>query len=435
MNDIQRSSNPLKFRRAQWRMLFALMFSYLFYYTARQNWGWVVTGLHDDLGFSLVETGTIAGAMLAAYGVGQFVNGGFGDAVGARKMMSLGAIVSTILSWITSFGYSFQNILIPWAANGYFQSFGWAPGCRLITNWWGEKERGKAYGLYLLAAGFSSVLTFGLCILTLQHLGWRWIFRLPPLLLFASGILFYIIVRDRPEDLHFHSEDEPSRPVGMMTLPGESAIHRYTAVLGNPRFLFLSLAMGCMSMARYGLLTWVPFYYLGNNWKQQPAGIYITLILPLGMAIGALTGGYLSDKLFRGKRQMVVVLLAFSAAIVCALMAFIPPGRILPAVGGLLLAGFFVYGPHSSLWALCPDTVGKHRTATASGIMDACAYAFAAVQGPLYGWTIQTYGGRTIFLLTSAISLLCILFVATASVIPVRRQKESELPCLEVEPA
>ncbi|MDZ7619274.1 MAG: MFS transporter, partial [Patescibacteria group bacterium] len=73
-----------RFRRAQWRMLLATMFCYLFYYTGRQNWGWVVKSLRDDLGLDTITTGTIAGSMLAAYGVGQFVNGNLGDKCGGR---------------------------------------------------------------------------------------------------------------------------------------------------------------------------------------------------------------------------------------------------------------------------------------------------------------------------------------------------------------
>ncbi|MEA1952520.1 MAG: hypothetical protein U9N87_14160, partial [Planctomycetota bacterium] len=58
------------FRRAQWRMLLATMFCYLFYYTGRQNWGFVVQALEEDLGLDKLQTGWIAGAMLAAYGLG-----------------------------------------------------------------------------------------------------------------------------------------------------------------------------------------------------------------------------------------------------------------------------------------------------------------------------------------------------------------------------
>ena len=77
-------------------MLLVTMFCYLFYYTGRQNWGFVVQALEDDLGLDKVQAGWIAGAMLAAYGVGQFINGNLGDKFGGRRMLSLGAVLSVV---------------------------------------------------------------------------------------------------------------------------------------------------------------------------------------------------------------------------------------------------------------------------------------------------------------------------------------------------
>jgi MFS transporter, OPA family, glycerol-3-phosphate transporter len=122
--------------RAQWRMLFALMFVYLFYYTGRQNFGWALSSMQADLGLTMSQLGWISFAGLMTYGVGQFINGNLGDRFGGRTMMTLGGLLSTALNWLTSFGTSFWSTAAPWAANGYAQSMGWAPGSRMLSNWW-----------------------------------------------------------------------------------------------------------------------------------------------------------------------------------------------------------------------------------------------------------------------------------------------------------
>ena len=410
-------ASPTAFRRAQWRMLLATMFCYLFYYTGRQNWGWVVKSLRDDLGLDTIMTGTIAGAMLAAYGIGQFVNGNLGDKYGGRVLVSLGAILSVGLTWITSFGNSFWTLLVPWTANGYAQSLGWAPGSRLISNWWGHRERAKAFGYYMFAAAFSTVLTFALSIAILQYMDWRWVFRLPVLLLLVGGVTYYLVARDKPKDLGFQPihdplEDPPTD--GEETGPEETALQRYTSALTNWRFLCACLALGFESMARYGLLTWVPLYYLGEHWKQDPASVWITLSLPLGMALGALCGGYLSDLVFHSNRTRPIALLLTLASAVSLAMFFVPRDQHVAGTALLFLAGFFVYGPQSSFWALCPDLLGTKRAGTGVGVMDACAYAFAAAQGPLFGWIIATWGEASIFAATAvacALGVVTILFV------------------------
>ena len=112
-----------------------------------------------------------------------------------------------------SFGQNALSLFIPWGANGFAQSMAWAPGGRLISNWWGSHEKGKAFGLYVFAAGMSSVLAFAtsLVVLDVFHLGWRWIFRLPVLLMLFGGITYYLIARNRPEDLGYAAEASRAR--------------------------------------------------------------------------------------------------------------------------------------------------------------------------------------------------------------------------------
>ena len=374
--------------------------------------------LEDDLGLDKIQTGWIAGAILAAYGVGQFINGNLGDKFGGRRMLSLGAIFSVVLVWITSFGYSFWTLLIPWTLNGYAQSLAWAPASRLISNWWGPHERAKAFGVFMFGAASSSVLVFMLCILILQAgLDWQWVFRLPVLLLAFASVAYYFIARDTPQELGFRSpnEDEAEENVSK-SADDEGTIARYLATLGNWRFLAACISLGFESMARYGLLIWVPAYYLGEGWKSNPSTAWVTLALPMGMACGALFGGQLSDSVFRSNRSKPIILMMGLAAAVMLALYRVPQDQQTLAIALLFLAGFFVYGPQSSFWALCPDLLGSKRAGTGVGVMDAVAYAFAAIQGPVFGWVIVTWEGPAVFI---AITVACLLCVVT--IIPVRK--------------
>ncbi|MDP7302096.1 MAG: MFS transporter, partial [Pirellulaceae bacterium] len=282
-----------RFRVAQWRMLLATMFCYLFFYTGRQTFGFAIPGIQEELGYSKWTLGWVSTALLWAYAVGQAVNGNLGDKFGGRRMMSLGAVISCGLNWVVSWGTSFTSLIVPWAANGYAQSMGWAPGSRVLSNWWSDRERGKVYGLYVFAAGMSSVLAFTTSSLILElELGWRWIFRLPVLLLLVGGVAYYLIVRDRPEELGFppltEAEDESASSVTSAGESGESSSQRYLHVLANVRFLLASVAIGFQNMARYGLLVWVPVHFLGEDWKDSDTK-WISIALPIGMALGAMT--------------------------------------------------------------------------------------------------------------------------------------------------
>src|SRR6218665_4003139 len=105
------SEEAVRFRRMQWRMLGAVMFCYLFYYTGRQTFGFAIPGIQQELGLSKQTLGWVSAGMLWAYALGQFINGNLGDRFGGRRMMMLGAAASFALNWLTSFGTGFKSLL------------------------------------------------------------------------------------------------------------------------------------------------------------------------------------------------------------------------------------------------------------------------------------------------------------------------------------
>jgi len=391
IKNLQESAN---YNRAKWRMLLATMLCYLFYYTGRQTFGFAIPAIEEEMGLSKTMLGYFGTALLWAYAIGQMINGNLGDKYGGRLMMSLGAILSCGFNWIVSFGTGFMSLFIPWIGNGFAQSMGWAPGSRVLSNWWGHHERGQAFGFFMLAAGMSSILAFvtPLIILKTLELDWRWIFRLPVLLMLGGGVIYYLIVRNRPEDLGFKSphdsDDEKlssSQPSAIQNT--ETSLQRYKAALRNWRFIASCLGIGFQSAARYGLLLWVPVHFLGEDWKNTDSA-WISIALPVGMALGAVTGGWVSDKIFNSERWKLISSFMTLATITAMAMFILPKGH----VGGipvLFLCGFFVYGSQSAFWALCPDLLGPKRAGTGVGIMDFFAYLFAGIASPLIGKMIE----------------------------------------------
>ncbi len=501
-------------------MLLALMFCYLFYYLGRHNYGWAFTYIEADLGLTYRQLGIFSMVLLLCYGIGQFINGNLGDKFGGRKMMAMGGLFSAVFNWITGFATSFTSLLVPWAANGYAQSMGWAPGSRMLSNWWHHSERGKAFGFYVFAAGCSGVLVFAICgainmlvqppnlevrlievesreempeeaagvvyvaedaagelhfriferdgeriadhaasdpvidperleafrstladlpdreewtdaqvrglvndvsalteVVRTGILSWRAFFQLPVILLAGGAIIFYIVARNKPEDKGFppipedREEDKPAVSGGV-----ETSLQRYGQVVRNWRFLLATLSIGFESLARYGLIVWLPTHLLGPAYQEQQFGFWIGMALPIGMALGALSTGYISDKLFASNRSRPIALLMTLAAVVLVLFYLLPPERMVLGVILLFLAGFLVYGPQSCYWALCPDLLGRYRAATAIGVMNMWAYFVAATTDPLIGWVIDLYGTTPVFALLAVSCLLGAIVI-----LPIRR--------------
>jgi len=396
-------------------MLFAAMFCYLFFYTGRQTFGFAIPGIQAEFGVSKETLGWASAALLWCYAIGQAINGNIGDKFGGRRVMSAGAILSCLTNWAVSFSTSIVSLGALWGLNGYFQAMGWAPGSRLLSNWFGQHERGKVFGFYVFAAGMASVLSFVTSIIVVHtlHLDWRWIFRLPVLLMLVGGITFYLVARERPEDMGFESphDDVAGEESAAAVADDEGSWDRYKAVLSNWRLLLGGIAIGFQNSARYGLLVWVPVHFLGAGGAGEAASgaiidpKWISVALPVGMAIGAATNGWVSDNIFGSKRYLAIVLYMALATATSLLMYTIPVGEVYLGLAALFLCGFFVYGPQSSFWALCPDLVGHKRAGTAIGVMNFFAYLFAGLGEPLIGGFMDTHHDTSlVFLIVAAAS-------------------------------
>lgn len=393
------------YARWKWRVLIGAMFCYLFFYTGRQTFGFAIPGIEEEFNVSKAALGGVSAVMLWAYAVGQAINGNLADKFGGRKLMTLGAILSTILNWATSFAVGIKSLGLFWGLNGYVQAMGWPSGGRVISNWWGPHERGRAFGFYTLAAGMASVLAFvsSTVIVEIFELDWRWIFRLPVLLMLLGGVAFYVLARDNPRAARITTPaayaDKPEKAeAGKAAAKTGRSVDRYKEVLRNPKIIITGLAIGFQNSARYGLLIWVPVYFLGTNWEEAggQGGInpaWISVALPVGMAVGAFVNGQLSDRVFGSRRDRpIMIFMALGA--VCAMTMFLAPLGTVAGIAVLFLTGFFVYGPQSSFWALCPDLAGKRLAGTATGIVNFFAYLFAGIGEPVIG-AVMDHTGNT----------------------------------------
>ena len=199
--------------------------------------------------------------------------------------------------------------------------------------------------------------------------------------------MFYFVARDKPEDVGLPPlEDEQHERLGETE---ETSWQRYVHVLKDWRFLLAIASLGFESFARYGLVIWVPVHLMGPAYADRPSAVWIGVALPVGMALGALSTGYVSDNFFGSNRSRPIAILMALAMVVLGLVYITPSEWIGAGIVLLFLSGFLVYGPHSCYWALGPDLMGRHRAGTAVGVMNFWAYMVAAA-------TVRSSGGPSI---------------------------------------
>ena len=392
---------------------------YLFLYLGRFNFWPVAPLVKDDLGLSHFEIGLVNALLLWGFGLGDLVHGRLGEAYGLRLWVLIGAILTTVFNWITSYATSAVTMAIPWCIAGFVNAACWAPGISMVSQWWPRQNRGMAMGIVGTAAGVAMVMMWWISGYVGAEWGWRAAFRYPPLIIAALGIAFYLIVRDRPSDVNlpeYVEEDEVSATPESLDPQRLKGFGPYRELLSNPRFLLASHVKGLENVVRYGLTTWVPIYYFEEGGLSIESTVLLTILLPVGYLIAPPIAGIISDRYLGSRRQPMVIFSCVVNAIVLVGIALAPPvnvtlGAMLLLIGGLSMG-------MSPMSTVAVDMAGRHMSGTASGLLDAHGYAYAGAQALIFAVVLDMAGSPwpIVFVAMAVTRIICGIMISAVKV-------------------
>jgi OPA family glycerol-3-phosphate transporter-like MFS transporter/OPA family sugar phosphate sensor protein UhpC-like MFS transporter len=130
-------------------------------------------------------------------------------------------------------------------------------------------------------------------------------------------------------------------------------------------------------------------------------------------AVGALLGGWITDRFFGGRAARVCVAYMALAGVSVLLLWKIPTQSEWLITGLLCATGFFVYGPQCLLAIACVNLATKRAAATVVGLTSIFGYASTVLSGWGLGFVVQHYGWDAGFAgLTGCAIAGTLLFVA-----------------------
>jgi sugar phosphate permease len=403
-----------------WRVAVLAAVWYSFYYLGRLNWGFCIPWIIGDLHVTKLEAGVGASVILWSYAAGVFISGRFADRYGARVMDTIGGVGTTILNVVVSFLSTLTGIFVGLGFNGFVQGQAYASTNGMLTQWWPKSKRGFATGLYATSMGVSTLVVWLITGYFATHYGWRAAFRWP-LLLFTlpATVIFFVLARSKPQDAGFPPyvetmTDSISARAERLETKKIKGARALLLLFRNWKFMAVSLASLFMYIGRYGLLTWIPLYYVetsGVNIAKIPAA---TVALPLGMMVGPIVAGWISDKVFHSKRYQIlnVYMVCFIAVMLTMGLLGIKQLGVFASAALLVLGGFFVLGAIGTMFTTACDFGGRRMAATAVGTIDLFNYVGAGLQGVLIGGILQATGSwPTVFFTLAGVTCAGILLV------------------------
>lgn len=418
--------NP-RFKRMAWLVLLSFGFTYLFFYNGRQNINLVMTQMAEGLGSTTAALGVVSSALFWCYAFGQLINGRLGAHFGYKRFMMIGVVCSAVLNVIISFQHSIPVIAILWGLNGFFQSMVWSNGLGVVNKWWPKEKRGFSSGLATFFSGMAQVVTYLTILLCLQlnpEWGWRAAFRYPMIPMILILIAFGLFFHNSPEDAGFtankEEEDDTTEEEKALekSIKEKGYLYPYKLLFSEPKVLVFCLISAIAGVGRYGLLTWVPTYFMEELGLTIKDGIFSSILLPFGQACAMFIFPVITDKLFKGKREPMLIIA--SVVTFCGMVIFPFITNQFLASGMLFVLGVFAMVT-GVIWAIAGDIGGKVFSSTVIGVFDWAVYMGAAIQAVVFGFVKDTFGWPAIFITIGALYVILLVLTLVARKMKTKR--------------
>ncbi|GED15148.1 sn-glycerol-3-phosphate transporter [Aneurinibacillus migulanus] len=410
------------YRRLRLQVFLGIFIGYAGYYLVRKNFSLAIPYFTEQ-GFSKGELGLVLSAVSIAYGISKFVMGIVSDRCNPRYFLAAGLILSGILNIL--FGtvpFLTSSIAIMFVAmfiNGWFQGMGWPPSGRTMVHWFSISERGTKMSIWNVAHNVGGGLTAPLASLgILLFATWNSIFFLPGIVAVLIGIYVIITMRDTPQSVGLppieeYKNEYPNDNVEdrEKELTAKEILFKY--VLTNKFLWFIALANVFVYFVRYGVVDWAPTYLTEVKGFSNDNSRWAYFMYEYAGIPGTLLCGWMSDKLFRGRRAPAGILFMVGVLIAVLIYWLNPPGNPLIDNIALVSIGFLIYGPVMLIGLHALDLAPKKAAGTAAGLTGFFGYlGGAAFANAAMGYIVDMFGWDGGFVLLVGSCVLAIFFLA-----------------------
>lgn len=354
---------------------------------------------------------------MVAYGISQLVSGRIYDKIGTRRGFTLSALVWGGADALASISTGLKSLTFFRVMLGLGEAGPWPGTTKSNAEWFPQKERAFAQGIFGAAASVGSVIAPVLIPVLFLAFGWRVTFVVVGSLGILWVVAWLLINKKGPkehpwvtdEERHYILSGQPECRVSCETAKtwGQLLSERknYAVILG--RFF--------LDPIWWMFVTWLPIYLIevfGLDIKQIAMSAWVPYV---GAAIGSVAGGWFSGMLIdRGKS----VDFARKAAMILG-GCIIIPGMALAAVASsatmAVVMMAFILGGYQFVMTNIQTLVSDFQTGKAVGSLAGLGGA-AAVLGTIVSILLVPYltqsGVWTLFFVLGAslvpASLLCV---------------------------
>ena len=357
-----------------------------------------------DLGLTDAQMGYVFSAFTLAYALFEVPSGWLADRFGARSMLTRIVVWWSAMTAATGAAWSFGSLVALRWLFGMGEAGVLPSMARAYARWLPWRERGRAFGLTIMAAALGGAATQPVVVALLERTSWRRAFPLFGAVGLVWAAAWWWWFRDDPRQ---HPAVNAAELAQIGAGEGDAPHPRvpWGALLRSRGLLALCAMYFGAIYGWYFYLTWLPTYLLrARGFDLREVGWLAALPL-LGIAAGSLAGGSLSDLLARrfglraGLRAPGLVGLPLAALAIAGAIRTPDPRTAafcLAAAAGLAALGV------APAWSVCLAIGGRHA-GVVSGAMNTFGNLGGVASPIVVGWCLDAWSSWDTPLVTVAV--------------------------------
>ena len=370
----------------------------------------ISSDLQQAFAVNATELGVLAASYFYTYALMQVPSGVLADTLGPRMLFTAGAVVAGAGSILFGIAATLPAVIAGRLLVGLGVAVAFVAVLKLNAAWFPENQFATMTGVLMFLGNCGGILSAAPLAWLVTVTSWRNVFIALGAVSLLLGLAIWVFLRDSPKQMGLPSMRE------LAGLP-DYAPHAgrwsdgLAAVLGNagtwPCFVVNLGFIG--SYLTFAGLWAVPYLRDVHGMSREVAAQHTTLMI-VGLALGALIVGTLSDRM--GRRVPLMRGLGF-VYVLCWLpwVADFPmPGAL--GYAAFALMGLSVAGATLS-WACAKEVNRPALSGIATSVVNAGGFLGPAIYQPLVGWFLdrgataagaaQGYRAGLAFLMASAI--------------------------------
>lgn len=398
-----REAHMKLYKKLRFESFIAGTIGYSLYYVCRTSLNVVKKPILESGTLDASQLGIIGSALLFAYAIGKFVNGFLSDYCNIKRFMAAGLAISSLVNFLVGIlGFSngggiignmtlFIAFAILWGINGWSQSMGAPPAIIALSRWYPLSQRGTYYGFFSASHNLGEFLSFLFVGSVVGFFGWQWGFVGSSI----AGILGVLVIVTL---LHDTPESKGLPPIEVLTgedtatndKSNDSTSELQRSVVHNPLVWILALSSSFMYVSRYAINGWGVLFLQEVKGYSLASATQVISINALCGIVGTVFSGWLSDRLFQGRRN--VLAFGFGVLYTIALCLFLySRNSMFINVLSMVLFGVSIGVLICFLGGLMAiDIVPREATGAALGIVGMASYVGAGLQDIISGWLIDS---------------------------------------------